>query len=68
MKSANPFLRHDNYIELQRPVRHEEDEIRDAEKIGKLSKPEAIKLVASVLAARTLTPEQKRIIEEGLFG
>jgi hypothetical protein len=45
-RSANPFLHHDSYVELRQLIRNANDVIRDAEKIGRLSKPEAKKLVA----------------------
>jgi hypothetical protein len=66
LKSENAFLRHDSHVELQQLVRHGNDDIREAEKLGRLSKPEAVKLIAAVQAATTLTPEQKGIIVESL--
>jgi hypothetical protein len=62
------FLTRDSYVELQQPVRHLNDDIRDGEFLGRISRPEAIALNASVQDAATLTPDQKRIIKEGLLG
>jgi hypothetical protein len=58
---------HDSYVELQQLVRHLSDEIRDAERVGRLSLPEAKALVEAAQAAETLTPEHKRLIAESLL-
>jgi len=67
LKKANDFLHHDSYVELQQLVFHTNDDIRDAEHIGRLSKAEARALNDAAQKARTLTPEHKRIIADDLM-
>jgi hypothetical protein len=66
-KAANNFLHHDSYVELQQLVFHMNDDIRNAEAIGRLSKAEAKALNDAAQQAKTLTPEYKRIIAENLL-
>lgn len=62
VKSRNPFLAHDSYVELQQLVRHMSDEIREAELVGRLSLAEVQALVGAAQAAETLPMEHKRLI------
>jgi hypothetical protein len=66
-KANNAFLHHDSFVELQQLVRHWNDDIRDAEHIGRISKSEAKGLNDAAQQAKTLTPEHKRIITENLI-
>jgi hypothetical protein len=65
-KAKNAFLHHDSYVELQQLVRHWSDDIRAGEYIGRVTKAEAKALTEAAQQAKTLTPEQKRIIAENL--
>jgi hypothetical protein len=66
-KSANAYLTHDSYVELQQLVRHMSEEIREAEFVGRLSFAEARALVDAAQAAETLPMEHKRLIAECLL-
>lgn len=66
-KVTNPFLHHDSFVELQQLVRHWHDDIRNAEYIGRITKPEAKALNKAAQEAKTLTPEYKQIIAENLL-
>ena len=66
-KSPNNGLTHDSYVELQQIVRHDSDDISDAEPVGRLSLSEATALVDAAQKAETLSPEHKRIISECLL-
>jgi len=63
----NPFLHHDSYVELQQLVRHMGEEIRAAERIGRISQSETRALIAAANEAPTLSPEHKRLIAERLL-
>jgi hypothetical protein len=67
VKSRNPYLAHDSYVELQQLVRHMSGEIRDAELVGRLSLVEAKALVEAAQAAETLPAGHKRLIAECLL-
>jgi hypothetical protein len=66
-KSANAYLAHDSYVELQQLVRHMSEEIREAEFVGRLTLAEARALVDAVQLAATLPMEHKRLIAECLL-
>jgi hypothetical protein len=67
LKRDNPFLHHDSHVELQQLVRHMAEEIRDAERIGRISPSVAKALVAAAADAPTFSPEHKRLIAERLL-
>lgn len=66
-KAKNVFLDHNSYVELRYLVYHYNDDIRDAEHLGRMSKPEAKALINAVQAAKTLSPEIKRLVADNLL-
>jgi hypothetical protein len=66
-KTANRFLHHDSYVELQQLIFHTNENIRNADHIGRLSKSEAKSLIEAAQKANTLTPEQRQIIIDNLL-
>jgi hypothetical protein len=65
--SANPFLDHDSYVELQQMVRHIAYEIGRAEHLGRMSLVQARGLIRAVHEAETLSQDDKEFIETRLL-
>jgi hypothetical protein len=54
-------------VELQQLIFHTNEDIRNADHIGRLSKLQAKTLIETAQKAKTLTPEQRQIIIDNLL-
>ena len=62
LAAESDFLDHDSYVELRQLIRPYAYEIQQAEKLGRLTRRQAVALVAAVNEARTLQQDHKDLV------